>query len=220
MTSNNPLSDQYKRRFNALEQYRDRVWQAILKYRLQSWIGAGKDVLDLGSGWGEFIRNVEARRKYAIDLNPDAAQRVGTQVQFIQHDCSQPWPLPDASLDLVFSSNFIEHLSTKSDLETCLQEAQRCLRPGGQLIFLGPNIRYVGGAYWDFWDHHLPLTERSLAEVLELQGFEVTQSIARFLPYTMSDGRKIPVFFVRLYLALPVFWRLLGKQFLVIAKKR
>ncbi len=29
------------------------------------------------------------------------------------------------------------------------------------MLVLQPNIRYVGGAYWDFLDHHLPLTDRT-----------------------------------------------------------
>ena len=37
---------------------------------IQRWIQPGSRVLDLGCGWGEFIRNVQASRKYAMDLNP------------------------------------------------------------------------------------------------------------------------------------------------------
>jgi hypothetical protein len=29
----------------------------------------------------------------------------------------------------------------------------------GEIILIGPNIKYTGEAYWDFWDHLLPLTE-------------------------------------------------------------
>jgi ubiquinone/menaquinone biosynthesis C-methylase UbiE len=220
MANSDALSEQYNRRFEAAQAYRDGVWQTILKARLQNWVGEDRDVLDLGCGWGEFIRNVQARSRHAMDLNPDAAGLVGEGVSFIQQDCSQTWPLQDASLDVVFSSNFIEHLPDKAAIETTLVQARRCLREQGRIIFLGPNVRYVPGAYWDFWDHHVPITDKSLVELLELSGFEVEQSIPRFLPYTMSEGREAPLALVRLYLALPIFWPLLGKQFLVVARTR
>ena len=122
-------------------------------------------------------------------------------------------------MDVVFTSNFFEHLETKQDLRNTLLEARRCLRPGGRLIAMGPNIRYTGGAYWDFFDHYLPLTELSLAEVLREVGFEVEEQVARFLPYSMSQGAQKPVWTLRLYLRLPFLWPLFGKQFLLVAKK-
>ena len=36
------------------------------------------------------------------------------------------------------------------------------------MIALGPNIKYLPGSYWDFWDHFLCLTEMSLGEALEV----------------------------------------------------
>ncbi|MFC1680967.1 class I SAM-dependent methyltransferase [Pseudomonadota bacterium] len=218
MNSHEVLEEQYTRRFHAAQAYRDRVWVAILHAKIQKLVGYERDILDLGCGWGEFIRNVAAGNKYAMDLNPDAANYLGDDVQFLHQDCSTRWLLEDNSLDVVFSSNFIEHLPSKEAIEAMVGEANRCLRPGGTIIFLGPNIRYVGGAYWDYWDHHVPITDRSLIEMLELHNFEIVNIVRRFLPYTMSGGFQPPVQLVRLYLALPLFWPLLGKQFLVVAK--
>jgi predicted SAM-dependent methyltransferase len=61
-------------------------------------------------------------------------------------------------LDVIFTSNFFEHLVSKQALSQTILQAKKCLVPGGRLIAMGPNIRFVGGAYWDFWDHiwHLP----------------------------------------------------------------
>jgi hypothetical protein len=77
-------------------------------------------------------------------------------------------------------------------------------------------VRAIPGAYWDFWDHYLPLTERSLAEGLELAGFTIAEARARFLPYTMARDRNPPLWTVSLYLRLPPLWRLFGRQFLVV----
>jgi hypothetical protein len=100
-----------------------------------------------------------------------------------------------------------------------LQEARRCLKDGGRIICLGPNIRFLRGAYWDFWDHLLPLTDRSMVEILTLTGFAVERVEPRFLPYSMSQGFTPPIGFIPLYIRLPFLWRILGKQFLLVARK-
>jgi SAM-dependent methyltransferase len=175
--------------------------------------------LDLGSGWGEFIRNIKAGRKYAMDLNPDSGTRVGPGVQFFLQDCSQEWGISPNSIDLVFTSNFFEHLPTKEVLRRTLDQTLRCLKPGGRLVCLGPNIRFLPGVYWDFWDHYLPLSDRTLVEGLSLAGFTVERCIPRFLPYSMSQGLTPPVRFVSIYLCVPFLWPIFGKQFLVVGRK-
>jgi len=213
------LQDEYHRRFGDRAEYRDRVWKVLCADFFSRYIPRDAAVLDLGAGWGEFTRNVEAREKYAIDLNPETGRRVEGFARFIQQDCSKPWPLAGASLDVVFTSNFLEHLPAKDLVDDTLREARRCLKPGGRIVCVGPNVRYVPGAYWDFWDHHIPITDLSMAEALELQGFAVEERIDRFLPYTMSGNRETPLAFVRAYLRMPFAWPLFGRQFLVVARR-
>lgn len=219
MDQREQLAKEYRLRFAAHREYRDAVWRVLTAKVFQRYVPAAGTVVDVGCGWGEFINNITAANKLAIDLNPDAAQRVNSDVQLLQQDCSEAWPLEEASVDCVFTSNFFEHLRTKDALERTLAEASRCLRRGGCIVCMGPNIRYLPGEYWDFWDHYLPLTDRSLSEVLQLTGFSIERQVPRFLPYTMSGGRELPVFFLRLYLMLPLAWPIFGKQFLVVARK-
>ena len=213
------LQDEYHRRFGDRAEYRDRVWKVLCGEFFSRYIPRDAVVLDLGAGWGEFTRNVEAREKYAIDLNPETGRRVEGFARFLHQDCSKPWPLAEASLDVVFTSNFLEHLPSKEAVDDTLRECRRCLKPGGRIVCVGPNVRYVPGAYWDFWDHHIPITDLSMAEALELQGFAVEERVDRFLPYTMSGNRQTPLAFVRAYLHLRFAWRIFGKQFLVVARK-
>ena len=213
------LQNIYASRFNALEDYRTRVWQVLTGEFFSRWVKPGDSVLDLGCGYGEFINNINAREKFAMDLNPSARDRVGPDVRLLQQDCSAPWPLPDDSLDVVFTSNFFEHLPTKSALQSTLAEARRCLRPEGCLIALGPNAKFLGGRYWDYFDHHLPLTDLSLREALTMTGYRVEWVIPKFLPYTMSQNSQPPIWTLRLYLKLPFTWRLFGRQFLVLGRK-
>ncbi len=141
------------------------------------------------------------------------------KVRFFEQDCSGPWPLAEGVLDVVFTSNFFEHLPDKTRLKRTLEQAFRCLKPGGKLIAMGPNIKYLPGQYWDFFDHHTPLTEASLGEVLEMEGFLLETIIPRFLPYTLVNAREYPLFILQLYLKLPWLWRFQGRQFLVVGRK-
>ncbi len=213
------LQEQYRIRFSKSDHYRNCVWQILCDGFFSQFIAAEAHILDIGCGWGEFINNIRASKRFAMDLNADSKLRLSKEVYFLHQDCSQPWPLESESLDVVFTSNFLEHLPSKNHIEKTLQEAYRCLKLEGLIICLGPNIKYVAGAYWDFWDHFVPITERSIAEVLQLQGFYVQKIIPRFLPYSMSTGSNPPLFLVSLYLKLPMMWPWFGKQFLVVGKK-
>lgn len=213
------LQKLYSTRFTGQEAYRDRVWKILTSEFFSRWIKPSDTILDLGCGYGEFINNAKATKKYGMDLNPSSKSQLEDNVEFFEQDCSLPWPLPENSLDVVFTSNFFEHLPTKHVLQSTLVEAFRCLKPNGRLIALGPNIKYLEGEYWDFFDHYLPLTEMSLAELLSLSGFRVEQSTGRFLPYTMSLGYQPSLWKVRLFLKFPILWRIFGRQFLVIGRK-
>jgi SAM-dependent methyltransferase len=213
------LQEEYQQRFQEADLYRDSVWKILCKDFFSKYIEPSCAVLDLGAGWGEFTRNILATKKYAMDLNPDCGKRVANHSTFLHQDCSVAWPIGDGALDIVFTSNFLEHLPSKDLVERTLSEAFRCLKPGGKIICLGPNIKFVPGAYWDYWDHFIPITEESMAEALSLKGFCVTEKVDRFLPYTMSGVKNPPLFTVKLYLKLRFTWPFFGKQFLVVAKK-
>lgn len=209
----------YDKRFAGSEGERAKVWQVLTEHFFQGWVRSSDVVLDVGAGYCEFINHIRAGGKYALDLNSTTAARAGADVKVLSQDVTQLWPLASGSVNVVFSSNFFEHLPTKNALQHCLREACRVLRSGGTLLALGPNIRFCYQVYWDFFDHFLPLSDRSLAEALEISGLKVERVIPRFLPFTMKGKTPPPAPLIRAYLKLPVLWRLLGKQFLVIARK-
>jgi len=213
------LSKIYHRRFIRTAAYRNKVWQVLTREYFGQWVAPDATVLDLGCGYGEFINNIPARQKFAMDLNPDAPEHLEKNVEFLHQDCSAPWPLAENSLDVVFTSNFFEPLPDKDSLNRTLRQAMRCLKPGGRLIAIGPNIKYLHGEYWDFYDHHVYLTETSLGEAMEVEGYTIDVIKPRFLPFTMVKAPEYPMFFVRLYIALPWLWKLRGRQFLLVARK-
>lgn len=218
-TTQQELSKIYHRRFSRTAAYRNRVWQVLTREFFNRWVSPEDTVLDLGCGYGEFINNVVARRKLAMDLNPDAPKHLASGVEFLHQDCATTWPDSALGLNVVFTSNFFEHLPDKPALNRTLVQAMRCLKPGGRLIALGPNIKFLHGQYWDFYDHHIYLTEASLGEAMEIEGYEIEFIAPRFLPFTMVEAPEYPMVFVRTYLGLPPLWRIFGKQFLVVARK-
>jgi SAM-dependent methyltransferase len=200
------LKSEYNMRFSVNSGYRDALWRLLCRDYFQTFLPPPPEmtVLDLGCGWGEFINHIQAAHKYAMDLNPESRRRLAPDVRFLQQDCSRTWEVPAESLDVVFTSNFLEHLPDKASVTQTVKEAFRCLNPGGQMVCMGPNIKYLPGAYWDFWDHFIPLTELSIAELLRLEGFDIRHQTPRFIPYSMSTGINPPLFLVRLYLKSPV----------------
>jgi ubiquinone/menaquinone biosynthesis C-methylase UbiE len=216
----NNLRTLYRHRFPESERAaRDAIWRVLCEHFFQRYVRETDTLLELACGLGEFTRAIRAGRKVAVDLNPDAAERLPTDVEFHLAPASNLDFLPDASVDVCFTSNFFEHLHAKSELDAVLAEVRRVLRPGGRLVALQPNIRVEPGRYWDFYDHHLPLSDRSCAEAFAQAGLEVEQVIDRFLPYTTRSRLPKHPFFVRLYLALPPLWRLLGGQFLIVGRR-
>jgi len=208
----------YEHRFTRTISYRRDVWRILCRDYFSRFVPKDGVVLDLGSGYGWFINSINCARKFAMELNPGAREWLANDVSFLEQDCSKRWELENSCLDVVFTSNFLEHLASKEHLKWTLHQARRCLRPGGKLIALGPNAKFLAGRYWDFLDHHIALTEQSLSQALELNGFGVEVCVPRFLPYTMVS-RTPPLFLVRAYLRLPFAWRFFGKQFLVMAVK-
>jgi len=199
---------------------KDAIWQVLCRQFFQRYVGSEDVVLDLGAGFGEFLRHIRCGRRIAVDVE-QLSQRMllpGTEEVFVSsHHLSSA--VAADSVDAVFCSNFFEHLPDKKTFLATLAEIRTVLRPGGRLLVLQPNIRLIGGAYWDFVDHHLPLTDRTLVEACESLGFEVVEIVPRFLPYTTRGRLPQSPWLVRLYLAFRPAWWLLGRQTWFVAQK-
>ena len=213
------LTKIYKNRFSGYEQYRVKVWKILTSKFFSKWIDSNDHILDLGCGYGEFINQVDAAVRHGMDLNPKTKEMLADNIIFHHHDCSQNWNIKAGSLDLVFTCNFFEHLPNKESLDRTIAEIRKALKPEGRLIAMGPNISILKGKYWDFWDHHVALSDASLKELLEIHSFTLEYSLSKFLPYNMVRVKQRPLFLLSLYLKLPLAWYFLGKQFLIVARK-
>lgn len=210
----------YRLRFSERDrQAKAAVWKILVEDYFQRWVSAEDTVLDLGCGYGEFLNHLHCARRIGVDLNPDSPEFLHPGIEFHPGSVVDLGFLPAESVDVVFTSNVLEHLADKDEVEQLLREARRVLKRGGHLIALGPNLRFLPGRYWDFWDHLVPITDRSLSEVLQNLDFAVADGVPRFLPYTTRCGLPKAGLLVRLYLRVPLAWRFFGGQFLVRARK-
>ncbi len=218
---NAELDRLYAGRFSARDrQGKARLWQVLCRSFFDHYVPAEGAVLDVGAGYCDFVNQVRARRRIAVDLNPDTVTAAGAGVEVFTHPLERlDEVIAPESIDLAFASNVFEHLRGPDALLQVLGALRTVLRPGGRLMIMQPNARVVGGAFWDFFDHTLPLSEKGMAEALGIAGYEVIESRAKFLPYTTKSRLPQWPILVRLYLALPPAHWLFGGQMLVVARK-
>jgi ubiquinone/menaquinone biosynthesis C-methylase UbiE len=121
---------------------------AVVREVLADWRGAS--AVELGCGTGKNTGWLAARAWHLTALDFSAgmlakarARVTAANVAFTQTDLTQPWPVPDASADLVMGNLVLEHIEY---LPHIAAEAARVLRPGGRLVLceLHPFKQYLG----------------------------------------------------------------------------
>ncbi len=214
------LPELYEARFDEREvSAKDAVWREIVRY-LQRYIDPNAPVLDLACDRGHFIRWVKAGERWATDIR-DMAQVLPSEVRFVQASGLElAEALPAGHFGTIFMSNYLEHLDSSDAVIDQLRVAAGLLRPGGRVIILQPNIRLVGPRYWDFIDHRVALTERSLLEAAELAGLVTVDLVTRFIPYSTKGRLPTAPALVRAYLAFRPAWWLMGKQTLFVGERK
>jgi SAM-dependent methyltransferase len=220
--SDGPLQARlYRERFTEEDlEFKRRMWAVLCDRVFQRYVSTTDTLLDLGAGSCEFTNAIRAGHKIAVDLNP-ATARYARDARFVQASGTDMSVISSDSVDVIFCSNFMEHLPDKAAVLQTLRECHRVLRPGGKLLILQPNIRYLPGRFWDYFDHFTPLTHLSMVEALRLASFVPLKVLPRFLPYTVKGTRLVrSTLLVRMYLRFPVAWPILGRQMLILAEAK
>ena len=210
------LKTLYAHRFDAESEQRQDIWEVLCSDFFQKWVDVDATVLDIAAGHCEFINNIRAARRIAVDLNPDVAVRAAAGVESHIARSDELTMIDDDSVDVVFISNFFEHIPRETILST-LVEVRRVLRPGGRFLLLQPNVRFCARDYWQFFDHITPIDDRALAEAYAAVGLDIVHTIPRFLPYSTKSRLPSGAGLVRLYLKVPLAWRVLGAQTFMVA---
>lgn len=190
------------------------VWLEISRY-LQRWIPPNARVLELAAGFCDFSNSIKAARRVAMDINPDVARFAAEGVESEVGDSADLSRFDHGLFDVVFASNFLEHLEWP-EIERCVRGIRRVLVPRGLLILMQPNFRLRPRQYFDDYTHRTVFSDRSLVDYLESQGLSAEHVEPRFLPLSMRSRFAGLPFIVPLYLRLPV--RPLAGQMLVVAR--
>jgi SAM-dependent methyltransferase len=115
-----------------------------------------RDVLELGPGQGRdtFAFLGAGLHVTALDYAADAlnslqekAARLGVadRLTTLVHNFRDPLPLPDATLDGIYSHMLFNMALTTPELDALAQEVHRVLRPGGLHVY---TVRHTGDAHW------------------------------------------------------------------------
>ena len=215
-----PIATCYQLRFSNREtQTRRTLWGELCRY-FQRYIPAGATVMDIGAGYCEFINAIRARKKYAVDINPDTPKFAASGVTVLSTSALTIPKRFNGTIDRIFLSNFLEHLKSKEEVLAVLTRAHQLLTTAGKLLILQPNIDLVRERYWDFFDHTVALNTKSLTEGLAITGFAVEEFTERFLPYTTKSFLPTSPILVRFYLMLPERLRPFAGQSFIVARKR
>ena len=153
---------------------------------------AGQRVLDLGCGDGRFSAALVGAgvSVVGVDAAAEALRRArehAPEAEFVQVDEGAPLPFADASFDLVWCGETLEHVV---DVALLLGEVRRVLVAGGMLLATTPNHARLVVAYEALAggplerrldprsDHLRFFTARTLRDLLSGAGFDQVSVIA------------------------------------------
>lgn len=145
----------YDRFSTSYERERHRGYHRLideLELELVRRYGTGRDILEAGCGTGLLLAEADRIGRSALGLDLSHGMLLHAQargLRVLQGSLTQV-PLPDASVDLVYSVKVLAHVPP---IREALAELARVTRPGGHLLleFYNPrSLRYlakvVGGA--------------------------------------------------------------------------
>lgn len=163
-------------------------------------LGSAERALDLGCGDGRLTAELDARRIVAADASPVALERaerrLGPDVELVEIEPDHELPLEDSQFDLVLCAETLEHVR---DLQLCLSEIRRVLRPGGTLAVTTPGhnrltgLRILVRGFENGFDPLSPhlrfFSRRSLVRLLGEMGFDV-RAIRREKGTLLATARR------------------------------
>lgn len=98
-------------------------------------------ILDVGCGIGTYLRRFLSftPHVYGVDIDPEKVRIAQQSIPNIAWAPAEELPFDDGLFDVVMLHEVIEHVE---DDRRAIQEAVRCLRPGGKIVIFAPNRMY------------------------------------------------------------------------------
>jgi O-antigen chain-terminating methyltransferase len=135
-------------------------------------------VVDLGCGNGLFLTCMQKAGYDAFGVDTNAAMLASAKERGISAAQSDALTFlreqEDAQIDIITAMEFIEHLP-RDVLVEFVTEVNRCLKPGGVLLFETLNAKTFAAYKWFYMDltHQWLILPETLQVLLETQGFDV-----------------------------------------------
>ena len=168
-------------------------------------------MLDVGCGAQPYRSLLSPGAVYIGLDTADAEDHFGYKMPDTVYFSGTAWPLPDSSIDFILCTETLEHVLKP---ETLLNEAYRCLRPGGRMLITVPFA-----ARWHFVPHdYWRYTPASLKHLLNEAHFKDVGIYARGNALTVACYKVMALFIPLLLkpisnLAVKALYRLAGLLF-------
>ena len=141
-------------------------------------------VVDVGCGAQPYRALLRGDVEYIGIDTSDAESHFGYSVPGTRYFEGSTWPLADGSVNYVLCTETLEHVL---DVPAFLNQAARCLIPGGRILVTVPfsaRWHYIPHDYWRF-------TPSSLSKLLNSAGFDEIAVYARGNAVTVASYKVI-----------------------------
>ena len=125
--SGEQLEALYRHRFPERELARKQaIWQVLCRRFFSRYVQPSGTVVDIGAGYCEFINNIPAAQRIAVDLNPEVKRFAAPGVRVINESCTAVRALASGSV-LAGSMLYIAYLIAPRFGAACLIPAALAL---------------------------------------------------------------------------------------------
>ena len=211
MSENKYLETMYNDTLKPITNYPSKFIKYLIKrFNLKK----NQKILEIGCGRGEFLSEFyqSGLDAYGVDIS-DYIKNFFPKLKFLKTDLeNERLPFDDNLFDIIYSKSLIEHFYYP---EKIFKEAYRVLKPGGIIITLTPEWKYIYKTFYNDYTHRVPFTKKSLRDIHNTHNFkEVKVESFKQLPILFNKN-----FFYYFFNLSSVLTRILVPDIFIMSNK-